>query len=105
MTSLVECASSLATLRELIAENLHIPVDDQEIIDFILAVYVSHRIPGDPLWGMILDASGGGKTELLRPLKNRNDAFFLSSLTENTLSSGYRDPKNRNHDPSLLPQL
>ncbi len=95
----------LKSVRDQIAQWLHIPTEDRDVIDFILAVYVSNRIPGDPLWGMIVDASGGGKTELLRALQKREDAVFLSSLTEKTLISGYRDPKHPKKDPSLLPQL
>jgi len=75
------------------------------VVDFTLGVYKSHDIPGDPLWGIIIDASGAGKTELLRAFRNRPDAYFLSNLTENTLVSGYRDPKSPEKDPSILPEL
>jgi hypothetical protein len=92
-------------LRAQIAKWLSIPVEDADLIDFCLAVCKSHEIPGDPLWGIIIDASGGGKTEILRALRNRKDAYFLSKLTEKTLVSGYRDPKNPKTDLSLLPQL
>jgi hypothetical protein len=62
-------------------------------------------MPGDPLWGLIVDASGGGKTELLRSLRGKPNAYFLSKLTDKTLKSGYRDPKHPKKDPSLLPKL
>lgn len=103
-TNNVEC-KSIEALRHQIAQWLHIPAEDQDVIDFILAVYVSNRISGDPLWGMIVDASGGGKTELLRAFQKRGDAYFLSSLTDKTLVSGYRDPKKPDKDPSLLPHF
>jgi len=92
-------------LRATLTKWLSIPAEDADLIDFCLAVYISHRIPGDPLWGIIIDASGGGKTELLRSLRNRPDTEFLSKLTEKTLVSGFRDPKHPNEDPSLLPKL
>lgn len=95
----------IETLRERITSLLHIPPEDRDVIDFILAVYVSNRMPGDPLWGMIVDASGGGKTELLRAFRKRTDSYFLSSLTDKTLVSGYRNPRGPKKDPSLLPQL
>jgi hypothetical protein len=95
----------MAELRETLTRWLSIPAEDADLIDFALAVYISHRIPGDPLWGIIIDASGGGKTELLRSLRNRPDTEFLSKLTEKTLVSGFRDPKHPNDDPSLLPKL
>jgi len=97
--------SSIEQLRANLSKWLSIPDEDQDLIDFCLAVYKSHQIPGDPLWGIIIDASGGGKTELLRAFRQRKDACFLSSLTENTLVSGYRDPQKKAEDPSLLPKL
>jgi hypothetical protein len=95
---------NLDQLRARLTRWLSIPDEDTELIDFCLSVYKSHEIPGDPLWGILIDASGGGKTELLRAFRNRPDAFFLSKLTENSLVSGYRDP-NKPIDPSLLLQL
>lgn len=92
-------------LRNLISKWLHIPSEDHDLIDVSLAVYKSNEIPGDPLWLIIIDASGGGKTELLRTLHNRHDAYFLSKLTENSLVSGYRDQSEPDKDPSILPQL
>jgi hypothetical protein len=81
------------------------PEEDLDVIDFIFATFASNRMPGDPLWGLIVDASGGGKTEPLRSLRDKPNAFFLSKLTDKTLKSGYRDPKNPSKDPSLLPKL
>ena len=96
---------TIEKLRGSLAQWLSIPPEDAELIDFCLAVYKSHEIPGDPLWGIFIDASGAGKTELLRAFRKRTDAYFLSSLTEKTLVSGYRDPKDPRKDPSLLPEL
>jgi hypothetical protein len=96
---------SIEELRTEIRKWLSIPDEDSDLIDFCLAVYVSQRIPGDPLWGMIVDASGGGKTELLRAFRDFPESYFLSKLTEKTLISGYRDPKEPGRDPSLLKEL
>jgi hypothetical protein len=96
---------NIESLRADLARWLSIPQEDRDVIDFTLGVYKSHDIPGDPLWGIIIDASGAGKTELLRAFRNRPDAYFLSNLTENTLVSGYRDPKSPDKDPSILPEL
>jgi hypothetical protein len=99
-------ALNIAELRSMLAKWLSIPAQDVDLIDFCLAVYKSHQIPGDPLWAIIIDASGGGKTELLRAFRNRPDAYFLSKMSEKSLVSGYRDPKApQPADPSLLPQL
>ncbi len=98
-------SSPIAELRRAFQQYLHIPAEDLDVIDFVFAVVVSHRIPGDPLWGMIIDASGGGKTELLRSLRESELVVFVSKLTPKSLKSGYRDPKHPERDPSLLPKL
>jgi hypothetical protein len=101
------CAEPIGieVLRAKLTKWLSIPPEDADLIDFCLAVYKSHELPGDPLWGIVIDASGGGKTEILRAFRSLKDAYFLSKLTEKTLVSGYRDPKNGDKDPSLLPEL
>jgi hypothetical protein len=100
-----ELTNYIETLRDIIAECLYIPPVDLDMIDFIFATYASNRMPGDPLWGAVVDASGGGKTELLRSLRPQPDTYFLSKLTSKTLKSGYRDPKHPGKDPSLLLEL
>lgn len=97
--------SPIQKLRDAFQKYLHIPPEDLDMIDFVFAVFVSHRIPGDPLWGMVIDASGAGKTECLRTLESRPEAVFVSKLTPKSLKSGYRDPKHPDRDPSLLPKL
>jgi hypothetical protein len=104
-TKIEPTASGIRELRGSLARWLSIPAEDQDLIDFCLAVYKSHEIAGDPLWGIIIDASGAGKTELLRALRSQSNAYFLSNLTEKTLVSGYRDPKHPQKDLSLLPEL
>jgi hypothetical protein len=77
--------SEAAALRETFSKWLYIPDVDKDMIDVSLAVYKSNEMPGDPLWGIIIDASGGGKTEILRSLQIRKDTKFLSKLTPNSL--------------------
>jgi DNA-binding transcriptional ArsR family regulator len=103
LPSLPSC--ELEELRRTISSWLHMAEGDEEVVDIVLALYKSNELSGDPLWGIIIDASGGGKTELVRTLRGRPDIFFLSKLTERTLVSGYRDPDHPNQDMSLLPQL
>lgn len=100
-----EESTKIHGLRAAISKWLSIPDEDAEVIDFIIAVYKSHGIPGDPIWAQFVDASGGGKTELLRTLKNRPNCYFLSKISENSLISGYREPGKSTKDPSLLPLL
>src|SRR6266436_8412074 len=95
-------SQNIDTFRATVSQCLFIPTVDLDIIDFIFAVYASNRMPGDPLWGTVIDASGGGKTELLRSLRGKPDTYFLTKLTAKTLKSGYRNPKHPDRDPSIL---
>jgi len=55
---------------------------------------------GDALWLYVVGAPGSGKTELVRAFADgRKRAYFLSSLTPNSLVSGLKDGKH------LLPEL
>ena len=95
----------LDDLRMLLGRWLYIPSEDLDIIDLCLAVYKSNEMPGDPLWAIMIDASGGGKTEMLRAFRNCKDAYFLSKLSDKSLISGYREAANPQKDNSLLPEL
>src|SRR5262249_32000419 len=70
-----------------------------------LATYVSNRLKGDPLWLMLIDGSGGGKTELARSVKERPESYFMGRISPKSLSSGYRGKDAKGKDPSILPQL
>ncbi|MDA2915543.1 hypothetical protein MYX64_01640 [Nitrospinae bacterium AH_259_B05_G02_I21] len=76
-------------------------MEDDTILDVVMAVAASNRLPGDPVWMHIVGPSGGGKTEVLRALRGHPDVYTISSFTENTLVSGLKGGK----DPSLLPDL
>lgn len=80
----------------------HLYIEDMDLIDVILAVIIANRLDCDPLWLLIVSASGNAKTELLRSMARANNIHLLSTLTGQTLVSGFR--KN-GRDPSLLPRL
>ena len=56
----------LALLRSV---GAYFHIDDPGVFAFALAVSVSTFLDGDPLWGMIVGAASGGKTEVLRILE------------------------------------
>jgi len=97
--------ATLAKVREAFLRWLYLEEEDSEVIDLVLATVVANRLPGERLWICIVEAPGGGKTEILRSLRGYRETRFLSNLTEKTLVSGYRSDKNPQRDPSLLPQL
>jgi hypothetical protein len=106
-----EISTELALLHAQFAKHLDIEEIDKDVVEFALATYVSQKMPNeDPLWGVIVGASGGGKSEFLRPFMGRNDAFPLSELTPKSLNSGYvikhgRGKGQIEEDPSLLPKM
>lgn len=69
-----------------IKEWLHI--EDDSLIETIAAVKFTHRIPGPPVWIMIIGPSSGGKSELLKAFTQPGE-HHLDDLTENTFVSGY----------------
>lgn len=75
---------------------------DDNLIDVVLAtVLVNYFLDHDPLWLLIVSASSGTKTEILRSLDGCKNIYFLSNLTKATLISGQKAKK----DVSLLPKL
>lgn len=80
-------------------------LEDTQIIDVSLASIIGTRLKlGDKIWLVIIGASSGGKSQILRPL-SLTDAKFLhrvDDLTENTFLSGM---KASGGDISLLKKI
>jgi hypothetical protein len=95
----------LTALREAVESSLAPAPDDLAAVDFLLATACSTftESSGDPIWGWIIGPPGSMKTELARAFKGHPYTYFLSSLTPNSLISGYDPPSGG--DPSLLPQF
>ena len=72
-------------------------------IDVSLAVVLSNRMEGDPLWMFLVAPPGGAKTEILSTLSTFDDVYFTSSLTSHSLISGASGIGHS--DPSLIPKL
>lgn len=82
-------------------------LEDTNIIDVALASIVATRLKlGDPIWLVIIGASSGGKSQILRPLSLTDDKFLhrIDDLTENTFLSGMNVGKGKG-DPSLLMRI
>lgn len=76
-------------------------IEDDLVLDVIFSTIIANRFPGDPVWLFLISSPGGSKSEILRSLNSSGEVYMLSSLTENTLISGFQ----RKPDPSLLPKL
>lgn len=77
------------TLEEVVAtfrRFLHLP--DPDSLYFVLATYAANRLPGPPVWGLLVGPPSGGKTEQVMPLLAMPDVKLASVLTEGSLLSG-----------------
>lgn len=75
-------------------------IADEQAIDILFSVVVSHYLPGEPVWLFLIGPPGGTKTELLRAFQG--DPFYtISTLTPQTLVSGL----NKKGEVDLLPHL
>lgn len=71
--------------------------EDTSIIDLTLATMVSTRLNlGDPIWLVIIGASSGGKSQILRPIALTDEKLVhrVDDLTENTFLSAKAGNKN-----------
>lgn len=79
-------------------------LEDTKIIDVSIASIISTRLKlGDPLWLILIGASSGGKSQIIRPLSLTDKDFIhrLDDLTENTLLSA----AGGDGDKSLLKKI
>jgi Bifunctional DNA primase/polymerase, N-terminal/Primase C terminal 1 (PriCT-1) len=65
---------------------LHLP--DAGAICVALATVVANRLPGDPVWLLLVGASSSGKTEVLVSLAGLEEVEPAATLTEAALLSG-----------------
>ncbi|KKR66845.1 MAG: hypothetical protein UU08_C0032G0007, partial [Candidatus Uhrbacteria bacterium GW2011_GWE2_40_58] len=70
---------------------------DEGILRILVATIIANKLKGDPVWLLIVCASGGSKTELLRGLNKIPNIYNLSDLTPQTFLSG-----QKGEDGSLL---
>jgi hypothetical protein len=96
-----ENIDKLNKVRQTFKKWLH--MKDTQTLDTLLAVKMSHRLDGDPIWMMIIGASGGGKSEYLRALLQDGEVK-IDDLTTNTFISGYKS-KETDELPQFAEQL
>lgn len=90
---------SLKELHNFYKDNFHI--EDTKRIDIVLAVALSQKLPGIPLWLILVGPSGDMKSVQLNAFRG-DDIFVLHNLTSKTLVNGY---KNKDDHPDLAPLL
>jgi len=78
-------------------------LEDDQLIDVILAVAVSREQKDEKLWIIIIGASSDGKTELVKVLDdNGKTTKVIKNLTAKTFVNGYVD---KSKHPDLAPKL
>jgi IclR helix-turn-helix domain len=76
---------------------------DFEPLHVVLAVVAANQLEGDPVWLLLVAPPSSLKSEIIRALIKLPAVYPLSSLTAQTLASGYEGQNGR--EPSLLLKL
>jgi hypothetical protein len=77
-------------------------IEDTKRIDVVLAVALSQKLEGIPLWLIVVGPSGDMKSVQLNSFVGLPTVFKLHNLTSKTLVNGYKDKKKF---PDLAPEL
>jgi hypothetical protein len=102
MSSGNELRYPITELKKVVHKHLYL--EDDRIIDIILAVHIANRFDADPIWMILIASPSGGKTETLGALDGHQDIYFLSTLTPSTFISGKNTGKGK-PPASLLPKI
>ncbi len=78
----------------------HFSMRDFVPVDVAIATYIANHFDSDPLWLLINAPPSNAKTEIIVAMSGLEDIHPLSTLTEQTLLSGWQDGKQ-----SLIFQL
>lgn len=95
---------NLPELKEIIQKYQY--MEDTKVIDVAVASVIATRLKlGDPLWLIIIGASSGGKSQILRPVAKTDEKFIqqVDDMTENTLLSGMKSKSGEKN--SLLDRM
>lgn len=95
-----EKSVTLKVLHKKYKELLYI--EDTDRIDVVLAVALSRKLEGIPIWMIIVGASGDMKSVQLNALMEDEDTYVLHNLTSKTLVNGFKDKQKF---PDLAPKL
>jgi len=91
----------LNRLQDKFKEWLHL--ENDTLLYTLTAAKLTHKLPGDPVWLMLIGASSGGKSEMLRALKQPGE-INIDDLTEKTFVSGYKS-KATDGEPQFATKL
>lgn len=81
--------ATLEYVYETVEKYLH--VNDRNRIDLILAVALSNKMNGTPIWMFIVGNSGDWKSAFVRSLEGMSNVIKVDQITKNTLASGKKE--------------
>lgn len=85
-------------------ERLYWTKTHERVLGVMLAVHLSTKLPGEPLWLYLVGPPSSGKTTLIEALaSDREGTFTVNKLTG--LYSGHREGRGDSNDYSLLPLM
>src|SRR5579863_5031277 len=61
---------------------------DTGSVEIALGAYAANRLPGDPVWLMLVGPSSGGKGEIMNPISALPHVREAATITEAALLSG-----------------
>jgi hypothetical protein len=82
----------IAELVETFRQYLYLP--DPGPVEVVVATVVANRLPGDPVWLLLVGPPASGKTEVLNSLSELPGVIFVSNFTRAGLLSGSTDPRS-----------
>lgn len=78
-------------------------IENPQTIYTLVAAKITHQLPGDPVWLMVIGPSSDGKTELLKAFTQQGE-HYLDDLTSHTFVTGYISKKT-DHLPQYAERL
>ncbi len=82
----ISAPHDLQHVKDVYRKWLHI--EDDGLIEVVLGTVAANLMDGDPVWLMVIDRSGGGKTEHIQPLAALPFVHLAATVTEPSLLSG-----------------
>jgi len=90
----------LAKVIALFQNTMWLP--DPGVVYLVLATVAANRLPGDPVWLLIIGPPSSGKSETLGALSGLPEVHYVSSVTEAGLLSGSPTREGGNATGGLL---